>query len=308
MKKYLLSMLVSTLLISPCVSQETTDSEAEKSGWKLELDANLSATQATYSNNWSGGELGSFNWTFTSNSSAEKQLSPKLNNRTALKLSFGQTHTQLRGEDGNSHWQRPEKSTDLIDLESVLRFTLNGLVDPYVAGRFESQFYDGSVRQLKRYLSPAKFTESGGLLRVFAENENKLTLKSRFGFALRQIRTSNIVYSTPDVIDYTIGPTNTTSTNDGGIESVTDLDAKLNDKLKYVSKLSMYKALFFSESDLSTNDDWKAVDVNWEHILTAQLAKFLQMNMYLQFLYDKELDKGVRIKETLGLGFSVKVL
>lgn len=280
----------------------TTDTTAtNKNAWKLSLDANLSATQASYSDNWAGGELGSFNWTFTSNSSAEKQLSNTLNLRTALKLSFGQTYTQLRLDDGSAHWQRPVKSTDLIDLESVMRFTLHGFVDPYFAGRFESEFYDGSVRTLKRYLSPAKITESVGMLRVFAQDDKKLVLKSRLGVALRQI-------ATKEITDLANGLTDWHTTNDGGIESVTDLDAKLNDKLKYVSKLSLYRALYFSQSESVLNDDWKALDVNWEHIISAQLAKYLQMTMFVQFLYDKETDSGVRIKETLGLGFALKVL
>lgn len=303
MKCLIVTVIISAFFVSPVVAQDTTDISADsaKTGWKIALDANLSATQASYSSNWKGGELGSFNWTFTSNSSMEKQLSAKLNSKTTLKLSFGQTHTQLRLEDGSAQWQRPTKSTDLIDLESVLRFTLNGMVDPYIAGRFESEFYDGSVRQLKRYLSPAKITESFGALRVFVNDEKKLTLKSRVGLALRQILFTRIT-------DTAAGLTERSTTNDGGLESVTDLDAKLNHKVKYISKLSLYKALFFSQSDVALNDYWKAIDVNWEHIITAQLAKSLQMTMYVQFVYDKETDKGVRIKQTMGLGFVLKVL
>lgn len=302
MKKTLLLSVCAILLIgSSAFSEEEPATDSSATGWKLGLDANLSATQASYSDNWTGGELGSFNWTFTSNSSAEKQFSGKVNSRTTLKLSFGQTHSQVRLDNGSAQWQRPVKSTDLIDLESVLRFTYHGVVDPYLAGRVETEFYDGSVRQIKRYLSPAKITESGGLMRVFTKDEHGLTLKSRFGVALRQILFTRIIDTAAEL-------TERKTTNDGGLESVTDLDAKLNEKLKYVSKLSLYKALYFSESDLVLTEDWKAVDVNWEHILTAQLAKFLQMTMYVQFLYDKEIDKGVRFKETIGLGFAVKVL
>ena len=48
--------------------------------------------------------------------------------------------------------------------------------------------------------------------------------------------------------------------------------------------------------------------MNWEHILTAQLTRYLQTNLYFQLLYDKEIDKGVRIKQTLGMGVAVNVL
>jgi hypothetical protein len=190
MKRFVLVIIALACTFSSAAGQEETATDTTDVGWKMALDANLSATQASYSDNWAGGELGSFNWTFTSNSSAEKQLSDKLNSKTTLKLSFGQTYTQLRKDDGSAQWQRPEKSTDLIDLESVMRVTLHKFVDPYFAGRLETEFYDGSVRQLKRYLSPVKITESAGLMRVFHEDENKLTLKSRLGFALRQIATN----------------------------------------------------------------------------------------------------------------------
>lgn len=299
-----LSLLVCLLALSSSASSQddsgaTTNPAA--AGWKLSADANLSATQAMYSDNWTGGELGSLSWTFTSNSTAEKRLSAKLSASTTLKLSFGQTYTQTRLADGSAHWRRPEKSTDLIDLESVLRFTLNGMVDPYFAGRFETQFFDGSVPRVKRYLSPAKITESAGLLRVFADDEKKLSLKSRFGLALRQIVNTVIV-------DTVVGTTSRVTTNDGGLESVTDLKAALSEKIGYTSKLTLYKALYFSESDTSSNDYWKAVDVNWEHILTAQVAKYLQTSLYFQLLYDKGIDKRARIKQTLGLGLAVKVL
>ncbi|HSG99247.1 MAG TPA: DUF3078 domain-containing protein, partial [candidate division Zixibacteria bacterium] len=268
--------------------------------WKVSVDASLAATQSSYSDNWVGGELGSFNWTFISNSSAEKQLSPKVHTATTLKLSFGQTYSQVRNESGAARWLRPEKSTDLIDLESVLSFPLHRFVDPYAALRVETQFFDGSYRPIKRYFSPAKITESFGGQHIFSDTE-RLKLKSRVGFALRQIVTSVIT-------DTVTEATSRESTNDGGIESVTDLKAALNSKLSYTSKLSLYKAFFFSKEDSSPNDYWKAADVNWEHIVTAQIAKYLQTVLYFQLLYDKEIDKGVRVKQTLGLGLTLKVL
>jgi len=41
--------------------------------------------------------------------------------------------------------------------------------------------------------------------------------------------------------------------------------------------------------------------------VTVQVSKFIQTGLYLQFLYDKEIDKGVRIKQTLGMGLSCKL-
>jgi hypothetical protein len=267
--------------------------------WRITVTSGLTATQTAYSDNWAGGEAGSVSWAFTSLTEAGRQLSPKLNSTTVLKLAFGQTLTQTRINDSTTRWSKPLKSTDLIDLESVLRFTLQKFVDPYLAVRIESQFYDGSFPGLKRYLSPLKTTESGGFMKVFKDDPKTYTLKSRLGFALRQI-------STKDMVDTVLLTTKRSTTNDGGLESVSDFKAQLSSNLSYTSKLTLYKALFFSKSKEAVNDNWKSIDMNWEHLIGASITKYLQTTLNFQILYDKEIDKKARIKETLGLGLSWK--
>ncbi|MDZ4723421.1 MAG: hypothetical protein SGI97_05920 [candidate division Zixibacteria bacterium] len=267
--------------------------------WRLSSEGGLTATQAAYSDNWAGDESGSLAYTFTSKSEASKQLTRRLNSLSTLKLSFGQTYSQRFDATGNSFWERPRKSTDLIDLESVLRFTFGGYVDPYLAGRVETQFTDASNAVVRRYLNPLKITESGGILRVFVDKPKVLEFRSRLGFAIRQIITNDVIGLQPVATERTI-------TDDGGLESVTDFLTSLGSSLTYSTKLTLYKALFFSESDAAVNDDWKAADVNWEHIISATVTKFIQTNLYLQLLYDKQIDNGTRIKETMGLGISLK--
>lgn len=265
----------------------------------MNVDFGLTATQATYSDNWVGGEAGAFNWASNFKGDASKWLSTLIQNKSQLKLSFGQTLAQKRDDEGNTYWERPRKSTDLIDFETVFRFAFNGYVDPYVAGRLESQFTDESYRPVRRYFTPTKLTESGGVIRVFIDKPNVLELRSRFGFAFRQILTNTILDSIAET-------TEMVTTNDGGLESVTDFKAQLSSKLNYASKLSLYKALFFSESDTAPTEDWKTADANWEHFLTASITKVVQTVLYVQVLYDKEIDDGARFKQTLGLGIAYK--
>jgi hypothetical protein len=296
------------LLATPCALRGQDTAAVVDSVWRLSVDAGLAATQAAYSDNWVGGEVGSFNWTFTSKSEAYKQLTGVLHTSNTLKLAFGQTYTQLRLDDGSTHWQAPQKSTDLIDFESLLRFTFQAFVDPYAALRVETQFMDASYRPIKRYFSPVRVTESGGLIRVFVNRPKEFEFKSRVGFALRQLATKVIV-------DTALETTEWNTTNEGGVESVTDLFAALDSRLSYTSKLTLFKAFFYSESDAllaaapgAGLDDWKDPDVNWEHIVSASIAKYLQTNLYFQLLYDKQVDAGIRIKETLGLGLTYKLL
>ncbi len=102
--------------------------------WSKSVDANLILTQNAYSNNWAGTEVGVLSWVFNSNSLFEKQISAKLNNKNTLKLAFGQTTNQVNVNDTLKQWASPVKSTDLIDFESLLRFTLGVLVDPFIDG------------------------------------------------------------------------------------------------------------------------------------------------------------------------------
>jgi len=270
--------------------------------WTVSVDANITLTQNAYSDNWEGGESGMMSWTFFSNSLAEKQLTPKLHNRNTLKLQFGQNHFQ---DEDTKDWGKPEKSNDLIDLESVFRFSLGSFVDPYAAGRLETLFVDKSDGLKDRYLNPLKFTESAGVAKVLIKEE-KRDLTMRFGFGLRE-------YINRDRLDPSTGNRKTKTTNDGGIELVSDFKTPLSqERIMLTSKLTVFKALYFSESDKIKGevyeDYWKAPDVNWEAIFTAGITKYLMVNLYFQLLYDKEIDRAGRLKQVLSLGLTYKLL
>lgn len=276
--------------------------------WKLSgakstgksVDLGLTVTQNSYSDNWAGGEAGNVSWMALSNSIFEKKLSEILNSKTTAKFAFGQTHSQ---NPETKKWSKPVKSTDLVDIETLTRFTLKTWVDPYFAFRFESQFLDASVPQVKRYFSPKKLTESAGISKAFYKNE-KNEILSRLGFGLRQIITE-------DIVDTLAKKTKTSSTNDGGIESVSDVRLTLSDKISYTSKLSLYKAFFFSESDklkgTPEEDYWKEIDVNWENTISVSISKYIAVSLFAQLLYDKEISKKGRFKETLSLGLTYKL-
>ncbi len=268
--------------------------------WQKSLDLGLTLTQNSYSDNWTGGEAGNVTWVANANSIFEKQLSQKLNSRSTIALAFGQTHSQ---NQETKKWASPKKTTDLIDLESLARFTLNLWVDPYLALRFESQFLNAEVPQIPRYLDPKKLTESGGIARQFYKTENDEIL-SRLGLALRQIITQ-------DIVDTTLEKTHTNSTNDGGLESVTDVKLTLSEKISYISKLSLYKAFFYSKSDelkgTPRENYWKQPDVNWENTLYLSVSKYVTVSLYTQLLYDKEISTKGRFKETLAMGLAYKL-
>jgi hypothetical protein len=286
--------IAAMVLTAAAVVAQDADTTAVK-GWKKSAKFDFTTTQTAYSDSWEGGEAGSFNWVANFNGSAERQVNPWFDIRSTLKLSFGQTMTQ---DEESKDWSKPKKSTDLIDWENVGSFTMHKTVDPYVAFRLESQFADASNPNKRFYFSPLKLTESAGVLRKIYEKDKDL-LTSRLGIGLRQVFKSSYSETDNATVDSTYVDT--------GIESVTDATFQLSERLSYTGKLGLYKAVYFSKSDdvkgTPSEDDWKAVDVNWETIIAANISKIITVNLYTQVLYDKQISKKGRFKETLALGF-----
>lgn len=265
--------------------------------WQKSMVLDIQMSQTAYSDSWTGGEAGTFSWVSNLNARAERRFSHKFNLKSTLKLSYGQTSTQ---DEESKSWSKPKKSTDLIDWENVATFPLNLLVDPYLAVRLESQFLDASYQPKKRYLSPLKLTYSTGVARSFFKKD-KDEVTTRLGVALRQLF-KKVVTDTAS-----LATTDSTQT-DGGFESVTDAQLTFSKRVKYSGKLTLYKAIFSSQSDETDGtefaDYWKAIDVNFENAVKISVSKIMTVFCYNQFLYDKEISKKGRIKQTLGVGFT----
>ncbi len=268
--------------------------------WQKTMVFDLQLAQTAYSDSWVGGEAGTFAWVSNLSVKAERRFSATFNLKSTLKLSYGQSSTQ---DEESETWSRPKKVTDLIDWENVATFPLNLAVDPYAAVRLESQFLDASVLARKRYFNPIKLTYSAGVARIMYKKEKDET-SSRLGLALRQLINREIT----DMEKLTTG---TKTVTDGGLESVSDASLTLGRRVKYIGKLTLYKALFSSQSDklkgLENEDYWQAIDVNFENSLKVSVSKIMSVLLYNQFLYDKEVSKKGRIKQILGVGFTINM-
>jgi hypothetical protein len=266
--------------------------------WKIDANLNLSTGLNSYSDNWTGGEAGSFTWGSQFLGIAEKQTSKILNTKTTLKLQFGQTAVQNKE---TKHWSAPQKSTDLIDGEELLRLTLDAWVDPFVSVRAISQFLDGSDSALVRYVNPLDITEALGVSRTLQKGEN-IDWSTRIGAAARQLVDR-------DHLDTATRARATDVTNDGGVEF--NMDLKANNKEKWMTLLSslrVYEALLSSKSDAAkgtpAENDWRYPHVKWENTLTLTFAKYLMLNVSAYLYYDKDMSADVRLKETFSAGLT----
>ena len=267
-------------------------------------DIGLTFNQTSYSDSWTGGDTGALAWTLASNFALDESLSVKVPQKNTLKLSYGQTHTQNEGEDGRLHWQKPKKSSDRMFAESLLRLTLGEFVDPFAALTFESQFQDVSVPVVPRYVNPMLISEAVGVGRSIARDRPRPALLPTRVRAARERPSGHPERRAP------AHQTNTET--DGGLDWTTDFNRKFaGEQMKVVSKLRVFKALFNSKADewkgLPNQDDWKAVDLAWENTFSAGIGKYIQVQLFTELLYDKEIDRRGRLREVLGLGVSYKL-
>ena len=275
------------------------------SKWKVQIETGLGVTQASYSDNWTGGESGSIIWVSDFHAKADRQYSASWFFGNELKLAFGQSHTQV---DSTKKWQAPKKSSDKIRYDGIVRLTKGWLVDPYVAATFESQFIDQTDKNKTRYLNPFETTEATGVARQIINIPDKTSLSTRIGFAMRQRVT---VFTDTS---RTEGSTLQETTNDGGAEWVTDFTlGSAKAKYNFTSKLSVFQAMFHSRSGgyelaagIEEGTEWKTADLNWDNTLRVNISSLIQTSLAWQLLYDKQIAKAGRFKETLTLGIAYK--
>jgi len=263
--------------------------------WILSVDANLTVNQSAYSKSWAGEEVGTLAWTAGSNALAERQATQYVHTKNTLKLYFGQTRFQ---SSGSRHWSRPDKSNDLIDLESVLRLTFGWAVDPFGALRMVSQFLDKREPEKTRFVNPMTFSQSVGVARALIKRDTR-ELITRLGGGFRQYvnRLS----------------TGTKVRSDGGLTLVAEFKSPFAEKRIYLtSRFNIYQALFYSEADVVAGTVaeswWTYPDVDWETIFTANITNYLLVNLYGQLLFDREIAGDLRLKQTLALGLTFKFI
>ena len=272
--------------------------------WAYGILGGLTLNQSAFSDNWSGGDKGSINWVASANLEAKRQFSAKFNLANTLQLAYGETSTQRSdpSDPGRKVWSAPDKTSDLILFESIGRFTLQKVVDPYVGVRLDSQFLDESSPVGSLKLNPIKLTETAGVARVLhCGREDSTGCKeewiARGGFGFRQTIARAFTDATGD-------NTERFTTNDGGLEFASTAKYPMaNDRIVYVGNLNVFYPVFYSLSDALTEFDrlaqvadpgreavadfWKSPDVNFQNTFTSSLTSWLNVSLFAQFVYDK---------------------
>lgn len=246
--------------------------------WKKEAigSANLSQTTLT---NWEAGGEDVITWNIKIEGKIEQdQL--KYNWTNSFKSGYGQNKIGDKGF---------RKSLDELFIESLYRYKLNSLLNPYASATLQTQYtksydYADSSEVVSDFWDPGYLTQSAGM------GLNPLpNLITRLGFALKETFSSDYGWADERGVQnpetFRIEP---------GLESITTYSQSLSTILKYNTRLAFF--VNFKGMD--------AIDSKWENTLVAQVSKYVAVNFGYTVLYDKDQGDDVQQKRDLSVGLT----
>jgi len=288
-----------TALLAPVAvaAAENVDEEVATGHWGTEVTLGVNLLQSYYTRNWHGGDKGSVVWNATLDAAAQKNLGESWHWLNTANLAFGQNHQQERDPDGSLYWKKPDKTTDQIKAESLLRY-LPSALNPYASVRFESQFLDQTDpygRDLS--LNPLEFFESVGVSRMLIDTEARKFLV-RLGFTIHQSARDMYLNAPPD------DALESVTAGDGGAELTFNYKSKLlTGRVEYDGQLRFYKPFYYTGKsdiddlgsdaivahglDADLPDYFLTTDIDFENTFKANITKVINVQFYLRWLYDK---------------------
>lgn len=279
--------LFTLLLTLPLLLAAQTDSTATPSNWKHTLITGLTLTQVTFTD-WAQGGENALAYTLGIDGKSVQDLT-STNWSNSYKFAYGQTKLGSKGL---------RKTDDKIELESVLTYKLGTHVNPYASATFKSQFDDGykyddvanTKTKISSALDPMYLTQAVGIgYQPVAE------VKTRLGAALREVFDKNrFGYSD----DAKTTPEIEASKVEGGLESVTDVEIKIEENTLFTAKLEMFAP--FNNIDV--------VVVRSDNTLSSKVSKYISLVFNVQLINDRSVTAKTQIKEGLALGISYALL
>lgn len=288
MKQLLITLLVLAIAM-PAFSQDDEKKEPEY-GWKNAAIGNLNFTQSAF-DNWTAGGEDNWVWQLDLNGKFINDQA-KTNWANTGKVSYGRTKI------GDTE-QR--KAADEISLESVFTYKMSLYVNPYVAVSGLTQLTEGfnygvdplAENPISKFLNPGYFTESFGIGYQPMEE-----FKTRLGVAFKQTVTSDTAFS----VIYGVVDEDTNEPkklrNEVGMESVSDYERNITETIKYVFKLKAFTAF----------DGADNIDVDWDNIFAAQIAKYLAVSFNYKIFYDSDVSYKRQVKSVLAVGLTYNFL
>jgi hypothetical protein len=285
---------------APASAQDEEEPLTAAEGWRSKLTGQLAFNQAAYSN-WQEGGLDALAFTAGTNGRFAR-LTGAFKQTHDARLAFGlvkQDTLQFR------------KAVDVIRYAFQFQYTGTGHFQPTFATDIRTQFaagfdYDpdpamyeapladrivpGERLKVADFFAPAIWTQTLG---VTYDPDRWYT--ARLGFATKEtivlIDRLRPVYG--NALDESIRV-------QAGLEFLAEVQKDLFENVNLQSRLSLFQA--FNQLDSS------APDLVFENILQLKVNDWLNTNLELVTLYDKDTIDEIQLKEVLSIGVSIRLL
>lgn len=278
-------------LVCPGVVVAQTQSEIppppeSKWGWKHSVVSSLTLSQVAFKD-WAQGGEDAFSWTARLDGKGVLE-DTSYSWANAYKTVFGYAKI---GET------KSRKTEDRLEFESVFTYKLGTHINPYIGATLKTQFAKGvtidaagNESPVSKFFDPAYLTQSVGVgYQPIPE------VKTRFGAALREIVTSTYwTYAN----DPKTPPADRVKTRvDGGLESVTDIEWKIDVNLLFRSKLELF-APIRKPSDATMRMD---------NTLSASINKYMVVILNLLLINDERASTRLQVKEVMSIGLTYTI-
>jgi hypothetical protein len=200
-----------------------------------------------------------------------------------LKLAYGRT--KLGSQD--------YRTTDNeLYLESVLSYRMGYVFDPYVSNIVRTTVGTGYKYEADTSYATAGFFDPGYVTQSIGFTYNKLeSFTTRLGFAVQETFTNKYYQYADDPSTPEIEKTKVET----GLESVTTAQYNLQENLLYKSNLRLF-------TRFESMDVW---DVRWDNSFVAKFNDYLNFNLSLLLVYQKDQSVKTQVKEALRLTYTL---
>jgi hypothetical protein len=251
--------------------------------WRHSVVSGLTVSQVSFKD-WAQGGEDALAWTV------------RLDGRSVLDdttFSWGNSYKMSYGQ-ARTGTESARKTEDRLEFGSVFIYKLGTEVNPYVSVSLKTQFAEGvtidatgKATPVSKFFDPGYVTESAG----FGYRPSK-EFRTRLGAGLREIVTSRYrVYANDPSIPIDKWAKVRV---DGGLESVTDGELKLDEHVLFRSNLEL-----FSPIRKPSN-----VAMRMDNTVIANVSKYVVVILSVQLINDVNASTRLQVKEVLALGLT----
>ncbi len=284
MKKFLLLITITLLLVSTTNAQESISFPDELEGWETTWDVGISGSQASYSN-WAQGGVNNIAATGRTTFSTVYSHN-KFSYGFLIHGRFGKTKVQDEGvrKIADRLFILNRFLYDLGDEESEFKLFSN----IRMRTQFDDGFNygagpDGSDLKISGFFAPAYFNQEAGV--AYIPNEN-FSLEAGLGLQHTFVK------------DVDLGPTYGLDEGDrfrseAGFTFGANFKKEVATNLTYTGTLNTFNG--FGRSIKNT-------DVQVSNTISGKINSFLNANLSLDFAYDTDFSSELQIAQVLSLG------